>query len=163
IGDNGTMAARFDHTQQFRGATFLAADLTGARFRDCDLRQVTISGSWLIDVTLSGFVGSLVVNDVDVTAFVQAELDRRHPDRLGLTQTSYPAPDAAALGLDPDARPSLADVMVARAERMARVRGIVDGLGDADLDRPCSRAPAPGYPEESRPVGTCLRVLMTEE
>ena len=27
----------------------------------------------------------------------------------------------------------------------------------------CLRSPAPGYPEEERPVGECLGVLMEEE
>jgi hypothetical protein len=83
--------------------------------------------------------------------------------RLGLPQTAYAPADAAALGLDLDARPALADVLAARSERMARVRGIVHDLTDADLGRPCARSPAPGYPEEARPVGECLGVVMEEE
>ena len=27
----------------------------------------------------------------------------------------------------------------------------------------CARSPAPGYPDESRTVGRCLRVVMKEE
>ena len=51
---------------------FTGADFTGATFRNCDLRQVKITGSWLVDVRMSGPVGNVVVNDVDVTAFVEA-------------------------------------------------------------------------------------------
>ena len=51
---------------------------------DCDLRQVKIADLWLVDVSLSGLVGNLVVNDVDVTAFVEGELDRRLPERIQL-------------------------------------------------------------------------------
>ena len=40
-----------------------------------------IVDSWLVDVNVSGLIGDVVVNDVDVTAFVEAELDRRHPER----------------------------------------------------------------------------------
>lgn len=65
--------------------------------------------------------------------------------------------------VDPGARPSLAEVLDARATRMTLVRGIVDGLTDDDLDRDCPRLPAPGYPEESYTVGRCLRVIMKEE
>ncbi len=65
--------------------------------------------------------------------------------------------------MDLDERPSYAEVMEARANRMALVRGIVDGLTDSDLGRTCTRAPAPGYPEESRPVWECLSVVMQEE
>lgn len=83
--------------------------------------------------------------------------------RLGYTHSSYPPADAAALGIDLDARPSFAEVMEARADRLALVRRIVDGLTDAELERASTRTPAPGYPEESRTVGGCLRVVMDEE
>lgn len=228
-----------DHTDAFRGASFTVADLTGATFRDCDLSQVTIVASWLVDVSISGHVENLVVNDVDVTSFVTAELDRRHPERVqlrelrtaqdyramwdtierlwsgtvaraerlseparhervhdewsfvetmrhlvyatdawasrtilddpmpyhryGLPQTAYSAADAAALGMELDARPSYPEMMAVRAERMALIRGIVDRLTDSELDRICTRAPAPGYPDETRTVGVCLSVVMEEE
>ena len=228
-----------DHTDRFRGASFTVADLTGARFRDCDLSKVKIVDSWLVDVDVSGYVSNLVVNGVDVTAYVEAELDGRHPERvqlrqlqtaedyramwdtveglwsatvaraerlpepvrhervadewsfvetmrhlvyatdawasrtvldepmpfhrLALPQSAYPPADAAALGMDLDADPPYAEVMRVRADRLALVRRIVDGLTDADLERGCTRAPAPGYPEETRTVGSCLYVVMKEE
>lgn len=233
------MASEYDDTDAFRGASFTGADLTGAKFRDCDMRQVKITDSWLGDVNMSGLVSNFVVNDVDITAFVEAELDRRHPERvqlrqmktaddyramwetlerlwsetvdraerlperaryervddewsfvetmrhlvfatdawasrtvldepmpyhrLGLTHTPYPPADAAGLGIDLDARPSYAEVMNVRGDRMALVRGIVDGLTDTELERICTRSPAPGYPEDERSVGTCLEVVMAEE
>ncbi len=83
--------------------------------------------------------------------------------RLGLTHSGYPPADAVALGIDLEASPSFAEVMEARADRQAVVRGIVDGLTDAELERMCTRNPAPGYPEEPNSVGTCLRVVMREE
>ena len=233
------MAADGENTGPFRGASFTGADFTGATFRDCDLRQVKITDSWLVDVSLSGVVGNLVVDDVDVTAFVEGELNRRHPERvqlrqmrtagdyramwdtiehlwdgtvaragrlpepalhervdgewsftetlrhlvfatdkwagymilgkplpyhpLGLPQPGFTPADAAALGIDLDARPPLAEVLEARGTRMALVRGIVGGLTDDDLARVCPRLPAPGYPEEPRSVGLCLGVVMKEE
>lgn len=81
------MAEEYTHTDAFRGATFRNADLTGATFRDCDMTQVTIVSSEIADLRVSGFggrVGKVVVDDVDVTAFVAAELDRRHPERVQL-------------------------------------------------------------------------------
>jgi uncharacterized protein YjbI with pentapeptide repeats len=80
------VAADDDGTDAFRGASFTGTDFTGANFRDCDLRRVKIADSWLVDVSLSGLVGNLVVNDVDVTAFVEGELDRRHPERIQLRE-----------------------------------------------------------------------------
>ena len=67
-----------------RGATFLVKDLAGARFVDCDLTGVKVVDGCLVDVDLSGYVERLVVNGVDVTAYVAEELDRRHPERVQL-------------------------------------------------------------------------------
>jgi len=226
-------------TGRFRGARFMVRDLTGSRFVDCDLKGVKIVDSHLVDVDISGTVANLVVNGVDVTGYVAAELDRRHPERvqlrevrdadgframwetverlwaatveragrlpetalhervdeewsfvetlrhlvfitdswasrtildqprpyhpLGLPQTAYAPQDAAALGIDLAARPSYPEVAAVRAQRMGVVRGIVAGLSDADLGRPCTRSPAPGYPAGDRPVAECLAVVMEEE
>ena len=91
-------------------------------------------------------------------------LDQPNPfHRLALPQTAYAPADAAALGIELDARPSYAEVMDARADRMALVRGILDDLTDSELGRPCRRSPAPGYPEGDRPVAECLAVVMEEE
>ena len=54
----------------------------GVVFRDCDLSGVRIVDSVLSGVHVSGYGGPIVVNDVDVTEWVQAELDRRHPERV---------------------------------------------------------------------------------
>lgn len=195
--------------------------------------------SYLIDVNVSGEIDNFVVNDVDVTAFVEAELERRHPERaqlretrtaddyramwdrierlwsetvvraqrlpeparhervddewsfvetlrhlvfatdawasravlddpmpyhrLGCTHSSYPSTDATSIGIDVDARPSFDEVMQVRTDRMAVVRRVVDGLTDDELERVCTRSPAPGYPEEPHTVGQCLQVVMIEE
>jgi DinB superfamily/Pentapeptide repeats (8 copies) len=76
------MTAAPDHRDSYRQARFEATDFAGARFRDCDLRGARLASCWFVDVSLSGVVDRLVVNDVDVTAFVEAELDRRHPERV---------------------------------------------------------------------------------
>jgi hypothetical protein len=67
---------------EFRGARFDVADLRGARFTDCDLTGVTIRDGWLVNVSMSGYLSNVTVNGVDVTDFVSAELDRRHPERV---------------------------------------------------------------------------------
>ena len=81
------MTAEYTHTNAFRGATFSDVDLSGASFRDCDLSRVRISSSLVTELHISGFdgeAGRVVVDDVDVSAFVAAELDRRHPERVQL-------------------------------------------------------------------------------
>lgn len=62
------------------GATFWGADLSGARFRDVNLADVTITHAWLVDVEIDAFIERVVVNGVDVTAFVN-EHDPWHPLR----------------------------------------------------------------------------------
>jgi hypothetical protein len=226
-------------SEQFRGARFDVADLRGARFTDCDLTGVTIRDGWLVNVSISGYLSNVTVNGVDVSDFVSAELDRRHPERvqfragqtaddvraiwdtierlwaqaveragrlpaaaltqhvneewsfaqtlrhlvfitdawasrtvldeempyhpLGLPQSWYPAADAAALGIDLTAQPGYAEILAARADRMAVMRRIVAGLTDDGLGRVCRRSPAPGYPDEERTVIDCVGVVMDEE
>jgi uncharacterized damage-inducible protein DinB len=62
------------------GAVFWGADLSGARFRDVDLTGVRISHAWLVDVDIDALIDRLVVNGVDVTAYVN-ERDPWHPVR----------------------------------------------------------------------------------
>jgi hypothetical protein len=78
-------------------ATFEGEDLRGTRYVDCRLdgaefREVTLVGarfvgSVLIDVEIDALVENLTVNGVDVVPLVEAELDRRHPERLALRPT----------------------------------------------------------------------------
>jgi uncharacterized protein YjbI with pentapeptide repeats len=63
------------------GARFHDVDLTGARFRLVDLTGVTIRGAVLANVDISGEIQNLRVNGVDVVSLVEAELNRRYPDR----------------------------------------------------------------------------------
>ena len=67
--------------QDLSGALFRRVDLSGARFRDVSLVGAQVRGALLTDVELDGDFERLVVNGVDVTAYVEAELDRRYPDR----------------------------------------------------------------------------------
>jgi hypothetical protein len=81
------MNARYEHTDEFKGALFESVDLSGAVIRASDLTGLKISGSDIAGVRLSGHAGDLEgvrVNDVDVTSFVNAELDRRYPERVML-------------------------------------------------------------------------------
>jgi hypothetical protein len=75
-------AGQGEGDDQFRGTCFEVADLRGARFIDCDLTGVTVRDGWLVDVSISGYLSNFTVNGVDVSGFVNAELDRRHPERV---------------------------------------------------------------------------------
>ena len=86
-----------DYDTTHKGATWHGYDLEGmvlddcllpgARFKNVDLRGAKIRGSLLIDVEITGEVDGLTVNGVDVSAFVEAELERRDPDRAKMRPT----------------------------------------------------------------------------
>ncbi len=66
------------------GARFHDVDLTGARLHSVNLNGVVIRGAFLFDVEISGRIRNLRVNDVDVGPLVEAELNRRYPDRAAM-------------------------------------------------------------------------------
>ena len=70
----------FERTER-TGARFTTVSLNGATFRACELKQVVMRGVEIVDTTIDGEIQSLVINGVDVAPLVEAELDRRHPDR----------------------------------------------------------------------------------
>ncbi len=63
------------------GARFHDVDLTGARFQLVDLTGAVIRGAALVNVDISGEIKNLLVNGVDVVPLVEAELNRRYPER----------------------------------------------------------------------------------
>ena len=65
-------------------------DLTEAEFRECVLDRARFVGVVMRDAEIDGLIGNLVVNGVEVTGYVEAELDRRHPVRR-LIRSSDPA------------------------------------------------------------------------
>jgi hypothetical protein len=229
------------------GARFEDVYLTGARFHDIDLRDarfslidltgVSIRGALVDNAEISGEVVSLRVNGVDVVPLVEAELNRRYPDRAKMRpqdadgyreawasldrlwqQTVQRArgldaellyrpvdgewsfietlrhlvfatdawvrravlgdpdpwdaldlphdemPDEPSVPRDRAARPSLDEVLVLRADRMATVREVLAGLTDEQLNGMTEPVLEPGYPEpESFPVRRCLGAVINEE
>jgi hypothetical protein len=61
--------------RNLRGARFVGCDLSAAVLRGVVVEGIEVEAPWLLEG------GSLVVNGVDVVAFVDAELDRRFPGR----------------------------------------------------------------------------------
>lgn len=72
----GTDRPREFVEEDLGGARFIRADLSGAVMRGVQIGGADIDAPWLIE---SG--EPLLVNGVDVTAYVDAELDRRFPGR----------------------------------------------------------------------------------
>jgi hypothetical protein len=77
------------NTRAFRGASFHYADLGGATFRDCDLTGARIVSSMVDGLVVDGFsgrAGRVLVDGVDVSEYVAAELDRRYPERVAVRE-----------------------------------------------------------------------------
>jgi DinB superfamily/Pentapeptide repeats (8 copies) len=72
--------SRFERVD-LSGAQLHAVDLTGARFRGVDFSGVVMRGVELAGVAIHGEVVNVTVNGVDIGPLVNAELDRRYPDR----------------------------------------------------------------------------------
>lgn len=69
---------------------FVDQDLSAAEFRECVLDGARLIGVVMQDAEIDGLVTNLVVNGVEVTTYVEAELDRRYPVRL-LIRSDVPA------------------------------------------------------------------------
>jgi hypothetical protein len=72
--------SRFERAD-LTGARLFAVDLTGASLRGVDLSGVVIRGAELANVDISGEIMNLTINGVDVGPLIEAELNRRYPDR----------------------------------------------------------------------------------
>ena len=95
--------------------SFEDQDLTDAEFRECDLTRARLIGVVMRDAVIDGLVSNLVVNGVEVTSHVEAELDRRHPVRL-LMRSGDPAELRQA-------RRQLADDWARTVERLRAMPG----------------------------------------
>jgi DinB superfamily/Pentapeptide repeats (8 copies) len=63
------------------GSRFRNVNLSGTRIHSAFLNGVVITDAWIEGVRLDGNVRSLTVNGIDVASYVEAELDRLHPER----------------------------------------------------------------------------------
>ncbi|MGH3472557.1 MAG: DinB family protein [Nocardioidaceae bacterium] len=224
--------------EDWSNSRFEEIDFSQSRFHNVYFRNAVIRGAWLERVEIDGYVDGVTINGVDVGPLVEAELDRRDPDRslvrptnahefsgawqvvgrrwdaavhraralpedllhervdgewsfietlrhlvmatdawvlravlgqpapyhpLGLAHTEMPA-DTPGVPHEPDARPSLDEVLAVRADRMATVGRVLDELTDARLEQMTEPVPEPGYPESiSFPVRRCLGAVVHEE
>ena len=70
--------------QDLSGARFEQVDFSGARFRNVYFTGATLRGAWLEDVDIDGEIRNVRINGVDVGPLVEAELNRRYPERTKL-------------------------------------------------------------------------------
>jgi hypothetical protein len=88
--------------------------------------------------------------------------DPRPYDALGLPFSEMG--EIEGVPNDPDARPSLDEMLALRADRMATVSEVIAGLTDEQLQEMTVPVTEPGYPEsESFPVRRCLAAVVIEE
>jgi hypothetical protein len=72
--------SRFERAD-LSGTHFRAVDLAGAQFRGVDLSGAVMRGVELVGVDIYGEIGNVTINGVDIGPLVDAELNRRYPDR----------------------------------------------------------------------------------
>ncbi len=108
-------SSEFEHVD-LSGTRFSSVRLNGATILHSALHRVVMRGVEILDTTIDGEIQNLVVNGVDVAPLVEAELDRRYPDRITFRPTSadgfrtawelnarlWSATVGRARGLDPD-------------------------------------------------------------
>ena len=73
-------SSRFERVD-LSGAQFRTVDLSDAEFRAVDLKGAVMRGVELVDVDIHGEIENVTINGVDIGPLVNAELDRRYPDR----------------------------------------------------------------------------------
>jgi len=88
--DTDLRGSRFQRVN-LSGSAFERVDLSGAQFRSCDfagsifrgieMRDVRVTGAELVDMEIDAYLVNVVVNGVEIGPLIEAELDRRDPDR----------------------------------------------------------------------------------
>ncbi|MBO0728349.1 MAG: DinB family protein [Acidimicrobiaceae bacterium] len=71
--------------------------------------------------------------------------------------------DPASWGIDPEARPSLQEVLELRRERMDEVQQTIGAVTTGELERVCAPPASPGHPTSDHTVRECLHVILNEE
>src|SRR3974390_171575 len=80
--------ARFERVD-LSGAHLLAVDMAGAQFRGVALSGGGMRGVELADVDIHGELINVTVNGVDIGPLVEAELNRRYPDRAKMRPADH--------------------------------------------------------------------------
>src|ERR1700683_2768691 len=96
IGTN-LRGSRFEGAD-LSGAGFRSVDLSGAQFRGVDLTGVLMRGVELVNVDIYAEISNVTVNGVDIGPLIDAELNRRYPDRAKM-RPADPAGVAEGWGL----------------------------------------------------------------
>jgi hypothetical protein len=112
-----------------RGAEIAGADLRDAWLREVNLSGAHIRGADLTGTEIDGEIDGLMIHGIAVAPLIQAELDRRHPERAALR-----AHDAHTL------RSGWADLETMWALTIERVAVMPAATTDVSVDREWSFA-----------------------
>lgn len=112
--------------QEFEGdlaeSVFWGADMKGSTFRDVDLTGTRISHAWFVDVEIDALVDKVVINGVDVTAYVN-ERDAWYPLRAMIRPSSVDEMRAAWQAMED-----------AWSAAITRARALPDGAMDESVN-----------------------------
>jgi hypothetical protein len=123
-----------------------------------DLLDERVDEEWSFIETLRHLV---MATDAWVLRALLGDPRPYHP--LGLPHSELDDP-SGTVPRDLEARPSLDEVLAARADRMARVGRVIADLTDERLAETTQPVLEPGYPaSESYPVRRCIGAILTEE
>jgi uncharacterized damage-inducible protein DinB len=116
-----------------------------------------VDGEWSFIQTLRHL---LMATEAWILRALQGDPSPWHPLSLPFTEMG----DIPGVPNDPDARPSLDEVLALRADRMAAVSKVIEGLTDEQLEGTTEPVTEVGYPESvAFPVRRCVAAIMIEE
>ncbi len=115
-----------------------------------------VNGEWSFVQTHRHLV---LATDCWLRRMVKGIAQPYHPWGLGGSWLTSPR----RWGLDPDADPSLDQVLELRRERMDEVRDVIAGATAEELERNCVPPASPGHPRKDHTVLQCLHVVLKEE
>lgn len=75
------------HKVRFVGATMRHVNLSGVDLRGAAIHGARLAGVEMYDVEITGEIVNVTINGVDVGPYIEAELNRRDPDRVKMHPT----------------------------------------------------------------------------
>ena len=84
--DADLRGSRFERVD-LTDSQFRSASLTGTEFRGVDFHNVVMRGIEMLNVSMYGEFENVTINGVEIWPLVNAELDRRYPDRAKMRPT----------------------------------------------------------------------------
>ncbi len=133
-----------------------SATVTRARELPEPVLHEQVNGEWSFVQTQRHLV---LATDCWLRRMVKGIAHPYHPWGLGGSWLTSPR----RWGIDPDADPSLDQVLTVRRERMDEVRDAIAGATAEELERTCVPPASPGHPRKEHTVLQCLHVVLKEE